>query len=326
MRRVWFASVVVGASILAACVADEPAVDTSSDDGGGTDGTTGGSDGAVGDDRTPTDGPCDLSKPFGTPTNVPGIGIVNSPVRLSDDELVAYFAQRTAGDAGDFHIFQAIRSDLSSPFQTPTALAELNTASGESVPSVSSDGKKIVYVSGYDDPSAKTHDIFGAMRTSLDASFANPKKIDTGNVDLDNVQDDYPSLEANDTLWFVSTRYDLDASPEAGNHSILFAATAGGLTYSASMLAPNINAKGTDQYYPVLTHDRFRIYYVRGAQLYTATRSNVNDAFSDVRPVSEINDFIGQDNVRPGWVSTDNCRLYFTTGNPSTAWVASKPQ
>ena len=307
--------------------------DTSDDGGGGgNDATVSGNDGSTGGDGSTTNdsgpgGACDLSKAFGTPVAVAGLGVVNSVVRLSDDERIAYFSLRSLVDAGEYHIFQATRSDRTAPFGSPAPLTELNSAFGEAIPAISSDGKKIIYVYGYNDDAgpAKARDIYGATRTALDASFSTPFKIMTGNVNSDEAQDDYPSLEANDTLWFVSTRYDLDASPEAGKHEIVVSTTSGGLSYTDTELAPNINAKGTDQYYPVLTHDRLRIYYARGAQLYTATRATTADSFSDVSPVPEINDFVGTGSARPGWVSTDGCRLYFTTGNPQTAYVASKP-
>lgn len=312
------ASLVAGSLAVAACVGDEPSA-TGTDGGGdrGDSGNGGSDSSALGDAGSLTDGPsgpCNLAAPFGTPVVVDGLPIMNSVVRFSHDEKTAYFALDP--DSADPQLYQATRSDMASAFGKATPLDALNDVNGESSPAVSGDGLSIIFTHGFTG-NGSLRDIWYATRSSVDAGFSNPMAI-AGSVNLAGVQDDYPSLQTkNDDLWFVSTR-------DAGTfHEIFHATSAGGISYSTVQIAGGVNAGGVDQYYPVVTDDGLVIYYTRGGVTYTASRANVADDFSNPSRVAEIADIYPD--ARPSWISPDGCRLYFTTGSPQTAYVASHP-
>jgi hypothetical protein len=71
---------------------------------------------------------------------------------LFSDGAGLLFASRRLTKGGTTDLFQAARSDASSPFATLAPIGELNTASSEEDPWMSQDGKHIVFVSDRDGP------------------------------------------------------------------------------------------------------------------------------------------------------------------------------
>lgn len=123
--------------------------------------------------------------------------------RISDDGLVLYFA---SDRAGAFDIFKSTRVSISSSFNAPVAMGELNTNADNQAPVLSKDGLEIFFAS------TRVHsisDIFHATRTTSDEAFGTPMLVEelSGEVSYE-----YPS-------WVSSDRCELIFESDRGGGS-----------------------------------------------------------------------------------------------------------
>jgi Tol biopolymer transport system component len=118
----------------------------------------------------------DVSADFGPPSPVTAINAANandqSPT-ISADGTVLYFMSDRAGGAGGFDLYRATRANTSTPFGTPTAVAELNSANNDEDPVVSADGLTIFFESDRAGGPGSL-DILKATRATTSDGFGTP--------------------------------------------------------------------------------------------------------------------------------------------------------
>ena len=258
---------------------------------------------------------CNLAGPFGKPV---ALGSLNTSAieqhpRLSPDELTITF-QRTSL-TNDYDLYTASRVDAGAPFDTATAIAELDTPANEADMTTSADGLRAFFASdrfgglgGYD--------IWQASRDASTAPFGSIAP--TANVS--STVSDSMTYYVPGTLWFASDR-------GSGGLDIYRAAEqAGG--FASPLLVPELASPAADGF-PVVSTDQLRIYFAstRGDagswQLYTATRAVATAPWNTPTLVTELAPF---GNVLPAWISPDGCRLYLSDDSSGNydMYVASK--
>jgi len=272
-------------------------------------------------------GACDLSKPFGTATLVPGINssFNEYAIWINRDGLSAIVASdRTdLGGPGKFDLYGTTRASTSAAFGLPTLLPNVNTTDNETKPVVSPDGLQLYFSS--DRPGAGTgYDIYIATRLSLVASFGVPVLV--------------PSVS--------STSGDLVASLTADGQYLYFDRPASGTgrdiyvknlrTADPPVSVDALNSK-YDEGHAVLSDDQLTVYFAStrvglstsggsaDANILVAHRSTVTDLFGDLALVSELNTSNAD---IPGYLSPDGCTLYFDSDRSGSQdlWVATKPK
>ena len=156
--------------------------------------------------------------------DVINLGAINSafddrPGHISRDDLTLYFHSNRRGGAGGFDIYMATRENLSDPFGDVTNLAGgINASTGESSPSVSSDGLVMFFS---DRPRAPVRrggdggaDLWVAERESTDQPFGDVVNVDNFSLNSDvnsrfsewnpSISRDWPALGSR--LYFQSNR------------------------------------------------------------------------------------------------------------------------
>ncbi|MGE5181709.1 MAG: hypothetical protein ACM31C_06590 [Acidobacteriota bacterium] len=274
-------------------------------------------DAAIGSDAKPVDGPsidaatiCDPTGTFDAPVPLTGYAtaLAEGTTRLSPDELTMYISGRFQGEpATDVNIYVATRASKTDNFGSPTQLANINSTANDWDPTVTSDGRMIVY--GTTRTSGDATDLYVATRTSTAADFGTPGLLaNVNSLPDDDVQ---PFITADgQELWFASGR-----SGGAGGHDIYRSAMSGG-AFGAPIRVPELST-ASDEWMPILSADKLTIYFGTNAagtntkgsiDIWTSHRATVTDAWPTPAPVPELNS-TGIDT--PAWLSADNCRLYF---------------
>ncbi len=294
---------------LVACVGDST---TNTD--GGQDAT---SDVTQSDAQVDAGGPCDPSKPFGTPVLMPNVNTTNAinGASFAPDELTLYLATRTGADSGtDYDLYSAARASTSVPFAAPTVLpSPPNTTGIDWNPWISSDALTLYY--------ASNSKVQVSVRTSTSLAFP-AGQVATNINAATGTFTEAPSLTADGKRMFVSSDRDGLAA--------IYEATLGGSGFGvpakvAELASPQ--AEGT----PVISADGLTIYFMSTRlgtlDIFTATRATLATPFSAPAPVTELNSS-GQE--LPAWLSVDECRLYFMSDTQGTTqyelYLATKPK
>jgi hypothetical protein len=265
-----------------------------------------GSDPAAPDAMTIDAAGCDPSAPFGAPVAVMGINseLDDVSARLSPDERTVVFARRRV--SGVYDLFTASRPTRLDAFAAPSLLATVNSVNTDRWPSLSPDGRLLVFES---DRGTGVLHIYTSRRASVDDVFepplAAPALMD---------RDQHPLLANARALYF--------ASPAAvrtgqGLHDIWRAEIdSTGATSTPTAVLGGVNSPA-DEMTPTVTQDELRIFFRRTVDgehdIYTASRSTVQDGFGPAAPVP-VAAAAGVDEV-PNWVSPDGCSLYFHTSS-----------
>lgn len=252
---------------------------------------------------------CNPTGTFDPPMSLTGFNTATheSLPRLTADELELYFS----GDpgTGDSTVYRAQRSFASEPFTAPVALAQLNTPKQENNPSVSSDGLTLFFESSR--VSGEGYHLYVSTRTSRAGEFVVSSEVAMVNSTTVTDSDSQPFVSADgQELWFVSSR-----SGGLGNADIFRAVWSGsGVANVAAITALSSDAA---DYLPTLSADKLTIYLSSNRSsgngnmhIWTAHRSTTSDGFPAPIPVRELN---SSGNEFVGWLSPDNCRLYFSS-------------
>ncbi|MHC4312577.1 MAG: LamG-like jellyroll fold domain-containing protein, partial [Planctomycetota bacterium] len=96
------------------------------------------------------------------------LGKVQAPT-LTADELIIFFDSPDIPGEGGYDLWMASRPDMNSPFDEVTNLSELNTATNDGGPYVTSDGLTLLFHSNRNGP----YQLFRATRQSLSEPFGN---------------------------------------------------------------------------------------------------------------------------------------------------------
>lgn len=247
---------------------------------------------------------CTCAEPFGPVVRIGSL--VSSgddmALRLSPDELTAYFASTREGDAGDpFHdmqIFTAVRDTLDGGFHDVMRIPELASNHQTSYPTVTSDGLTIYFESTR---TYNTDYAWVATRDRIDQPF--------GKIAIATMGGSQPYVVGS-SVWIMSNS-DIAHVPYDAN----------GL--GVVELQTEINTLATE-WAPVVTPDERTIYWAssrtdgnpRGAlDIWCAERSDTKSTFTNLTNMRSITS--SADDL-PSFISIDGCRLYFTSNRSGT--------
>jgi hypothetical protein len=276
-------------------------------------------DGALAD--SPVAATCDPTKPFGAPMPVMGLStmsMIEGTVRLSPDELTAYFGGTATGTNGELYVTH--RATRDEAFATPTLMAAENSPADEADPAVSADGLTLWFSSVR--AANEANHIYIATRSSALAEFGEPG-LAAGIDGSDPQQQDFQPYITNggEELWFASTR-----SPSSGGADI-WRSTRSPTGFSTPTRVLEL-ASTADDWLPTLSADRLTVYFASkragtgtkgGHDVWMSHRSTIDDGFAAPSVVDELNT-AADDLV--SWLSSDNCRIYgSTTGD---IWMATR--
>jgi hypothetical protein len=314
-------------SAIGACVGDSTAPsngnDASTPDTSVADTSVQSEAGADAADAADAAPPCDLSKPFGAATLIPGVNSAQDEgvPRILPDELTVYFSSTRPGGLGLSDIWSASRSTRNAAFDPPTLVGGVNTAANEIEPSPN--GTQLLLVFASDRNNAVK--IWTGSRASTVAPFGGfgiIPGIDT-TAGYSN-----PFLRADESeLWFIQITVN-------NGHDIYRAPKSGGSF--ANPVAVNELNTPSKEWYPTLTADALTIYWASnrgdgspkgGFDIWVAHRTMPTGPFGTASNVAELNT---ADNEYPGSISPDGCRMYFGSDRPGGVgggdmYVASKP-
>ena len=326
----------LGGVAFAACVGDEPQVQTQADAGGGTDATTGAdapADTATAQDTSPPPvdaadagdaavARCDPKKPFATPVLVGALNSLGSndyEARLSPDELVVYFGSDRGGTDG---LYQAARTSTSMPFGAPTPLTIQGAGTGIASPTVSGDELTLVF---YQKSGVTPSILELATRSSTLAPFGNVATIT--NVTSLTQDVSAPYLLPNTSALYYSIGGKIQVSANVGG------------TFQKGTDVVGVASPKSDTY-PAVTPDELSIYWASdrvqpanagGFDVFVSHRATKADGFSGATNVTELNT---TDNDRPSWISPNECVMYLSSERPTTGdagtgeqhiWFAKRP-
>ena len=264
------------------------------------------SDAAVPDAKTV----CDPSGPFDAPVPLTGFATAGSEgvPRLTPDELELYFNGVLGSDTA-YTIYRAQRDTTSQPFGPPLALTRLHTAAGEYDPTVTSDGLNLFFRSSL--VATEGLHLYVSVRDSRFGEFGAPSEVANAHSPTVTDNDVQPFVTADaQELWFSSNR--------AGGLGVydIYRARSNGSSVSTAAAVLELNTNAEDQL-PTVSADRLTVYLAStrptskgGFDIWTAHRSTTQDGFPAPTQVSELNSTTTD---YPGWLSADNCRLYFTS-------------
>jgi len=303
----WFALLVLVASCGRLSFDERP---ITSSDASGTSGDGAGTDSVS--------GACDPEAPFGAPTLVAGLNVMNADdgtFRAMTDELSGYFWSSRGGNTD---IYSATRPDLTSAF-TVAKLAPVNSSSLELDPTITPDGLTLVFRSNRPG-GAGGNDLYQSTRTSNTGTFGAPILLSS----LVTAQSDVePSFSDNgEELYFSSNR--------TGDYAI-WVSVHSGTVYQAPTRITEVDAIGADDEDPAMTADERTLFWrstraggLGGYDIWSATRANDQDPFGTPSLVPNVN---SAGDEGPSWISADGCRMYLSSNRAGTndIYVAARP-
>jgi hypothetical protein len=263
---------------------------------------------------------CDPTQAFGVPAPIAELNealpIGEHSPRLTADELTIVFRR-------GLQLFISTRASRAVPFAPAMRIDSVTAAPGtgfDADPMLSADGSRLFFMSTRNGGA----DLFEAARIPSTPTFQTPVPI--GKLNSFD-QEYYPFHSPNGGgLWFVRADDDLDANAEI---------------FVAKELAGNVFEEGgtrvtelssyRDDTAPTLSADGRTIYFATGrsggggVDIWVARRGAASGAFGTPAAVNELKPKKLQ---APGWLSLDECRLYFDSGNDSDdhdLYMASKP-
>ncbi len=261
---------------------------------------------------------CDLTKPFGSPTGLPGVPD-GALARLSANYRDVFFQAILPGGVGLNDLYTAHRTDEGSPFLTETPLTSLNSVADDVCPTVSADGLTVIFMSSRENGVFKS---YIATRASTAVQFANVAEITTLGVTgpLE------PFLREDGEVLYFRGKSPTGTDPD------LYVATLGGSGFANSVPLSSINTVSAETN-PVTTPDELTIFWASGrsdggakgnSDIWTATRGSTSQPFGSARNLTELNT-TGRD--EPSFITRDGCTLIFNNFGTATApLIATRPK
>jgi hypothetical protein len=228
---------------------------------------------------------------------------------LTSDERTVLFSRKLEGRSGE--LFIAHRDARADSFGDAEPIAALNTP-GDELRAVLSPDRHTVY---FDRDDGTGYAIMAA------AWGGAPRLVEGVNGD----RSDYEPFVTEAGIYLGSTR---DSSI-----SQIYFAPRRGAGFAEVQPIPGVNSGPYAEENPVPSADGLALYFSaadrpplgRSWDVWVATRSSIDEPFASARLVAgdDLNT-VGAE--LPGWISDDNCRLYFTTdrGAGQDFWVASR--
>jgi hypothetical protein len=347
-RLVALGTIAFGSAALAAfaaCVGDEPTIQTGNPSDSGPDTVSPGVDGSPGSDGSPQtdgalpdvvqdgsdpgvdaadgaiedDGGCNPNAPFGFPENVTELNTAQHEyyARISPDNRTIYFARRNPNDdAGGAYgisgeIMVATRSVPSGPFGAPQVVPNVNDPTATDLsPTVTGDGLTM-YLDSY--RSTAGRGIYVAARGPGAPQFsASARFPDTAGAINGGGEDGTPYiLPDNSALYFFSSRLN-------GLQIWRAARIDGG--FDVPVEQPVINSATATDLGPVVTPDDLTIYFgstrpradggtAGGYDIYMAKRTDKSLPWGTPTMVEELS--APNSSEEPTSITANGCTLYF---------------
>jgi hypothetical protein len=266
---------------------------------------------------------CDHGAPFTSLSLVPSLSstAAEKTVWLSASEHTAIFNRESSDRYGD--LFVATRDDRALPFGPATPLTALNSDDEEYRASMSADGVTIYFDRLVGSASADArYSIFTAVR--LDEGdggwrFAAPTPLDA----VSSAMQDFEPFTTDDAMYFGSTRN--------GGIARLWRAPRAGTGFGAADVVPAGEVQHSSAEMPVPSADGLALYFSAqerhsrniSSDIWVSVRTGPGQPFEAASEITVLNtDF----RDTPGWLSPDNCRLYFTSdrGGQFDVWLAER--
>lgn len=267
---------------------------------------------------------CDPAKAFDPPTLVAELDTTGSEasLRLSYDQLTAYFTSARDGGQGGQDLWTATRAKITDPFSKLTNLDALDSPQVDTHASITADGLTLIYESTRSSPSAST---LVARRADAASPFGPPNGLPSfGNFMV--VTD--PFVRADGQILYIAaapTNADLD----------IYRTFKSGNAFIGTTNVGELNSQAQEELPTVSPDDRL-LYFAStrvepgakgGFDIWFSTRFSINAPFTAPALVSELDTL---DDDFPDYISPDGCTLYFhrsalADGGPvKTIWVAHK--
>jgi WD40 repeat protein len=241
---------------------------------------------------------CDVSKPFGSAIEVPGLrdsAANDLHGTLTADELTIYFASNRGNTATTvMHIYSATRATRDAAFSTPAPVGPLFSTEGESNPSISPDGNTIFFDSLRTDDGMFHLRVFTSTRPNAAVVFPMPSPLDGEPLHT-------PSITADGKVLYVANL----SSGALGRMEKVGAGFGPAQTVDISL--------GFSVTSPVSSDD-LTLFMSLGEQfgddIHVTTRPSAVAPFPMPVRVDELKTTAAQ--AAASWVSADGCRLYLT--------------
>ncbi len=268
--------------------------------------------------------PCDLAKPFASATNLGAnvnTGNDESGPALTADELTLFYMHDTGG--GRVALFTAMRSTPTASFGPGVQVSTISDGTTFDMAPYEVDPFNTLYFVSVRDYASHFH----PYSATGDGANAN----DWSNISQLSYLTSYDPYDDISITWCA-------ASSEAWLSSNRYGSNAGSFDLYVS---PSVSwfpsaVTGLDTPYneinATLSKDGLTLYFGRddsamSFHVWTATRASVTGSFGTP---SEVADFDSATSSNaPGWLSTDSCRMYFTSNRAggqggSDIWVATR--
>jgi Tol biopolymer transport system component len=268
---------------------------------------------------------CNPGKPFDPPTLVAEIDTsgTDATLRLSFDQLTAYFTSSRPGGQGDQDVWVATRAKVTDAFSAFEDLTVVDSPKIDRAPSLTADGLTLVFESPRISASS-------SVLVSRRADTMSPWGVPDGITSLGNfmlVTDPFVRSDGQ-ILYFA-------AAPNGGDLD-LYRAYKSGKNYVGAVNVGELNSQAQEELPTVSPDDR--LIYLASAKLengtkggfdiWFSTRFSINAPFTAPTLATELN---SADDDFPDYVSPDGCTLYFhrsqqggDAGQTKTIWVAHK--
>jgi Tol biopolymer transport system component len=251
------------------------------------------------------------SGPFGAPVQITEVNSAtqDSDPALTGDMLEMYFDSDRPG-LGTSDIWRATRSSVDAPWDPPMLVSELDTASFDGAPGITTDGLVMLFTS--DRPGGLGgFDLWQSSRASRADAWATPALV----AELSSNKDDSNPQPSPDGLvvWFSSTRGGATARQ-------LYRATrpTTGSPWSTPIevteldIAPDVTSEA-----PWFSSDELDVFFASnraggaGANdVWHAARANAGVPFDAPTPVVELNSPVGENDP---WLSPDRHVIVYSS-------------
>jgi hypothetical protein len=248
---------------------------------------------------------------FGVEINAPGCFQLD--MRLTADELTAYFVRSCGQGFPSFRLFTAHRSSVTADFDSasPMGMWDSPDAGGggsDQCPSVTDDELTLFFEQIAGPPPLSTT-LWRSQRASVDDEFAAPVAVLIDGNSQPEAYGGSPYVISSGSRVYFNW-----VSPQGG------LGYADSTDQGASFGAPNMvplevgDDAGTFAGSPVVTADELTVFSGRSDApgIWEASRSDRTSAFAGAHALTELTSDLG--NEQASWVSPDNCRLYFERG------------
>lgn len=230
-----------------------------------------------------------------------GLGALNTQgdetfLRLSADELTAYFARRDPDEV----LFVATRPSTTAPFGTPVKLAVTGVGTFETTsPSVTADGLTIYFTSSGRADSLGQRDIYRATRVATSATFAGITHLAA--LSSTGTENDVYVLPDHSAVYFSSNRSGV---------SRIYRAARQGTGFEVPEEVFNTDPDGISRV--VVAPDELTMLYSTAgmSDIHLSTRAATTISWLPGVALTAI-DSTATD--APAWISNDLCRLYYFT-------------